>query len=268
MIAEERLEHFVNGTHFRTLVVAAHPDDETLWAGILLADRQAVSLVHVTDGAPRNPYFARQAGCNTREEYAQLRSRELDSALNRLGLSVARRLSFGACDQEAVFETVRLTEALTSELRTFSPDIVLTHAYDGGHPDHDAAAFIARAAIAKSARRCALLEFPGYHAVSATGERTIGFLPRALPSLTRVLTPAESERKNSALACFASQREIIASFPIGTESLRVSGLIDFNAPPHEGPLHYETHGWPLRAENFREEIRRAARILDVPMELG
>ena len=35
-------------------VVVAHPDDETLGCGAQLARLRGVTLVHITDGAPRN----------------------------------------------------------------------------------------------------------------------------------------------------------------------------------------------------------------------
>ena len=59
------------------LVVAAHPDDETIGAGGMLGRMANPYVLHVTDGAPRNPDFARAAGYRSREEYARARRREL-----------------------------------------------------------------------------------------------------------------------------------------------------------------------------------------------
>ena len=41
---------------------------------------------------------------------------------------------------------------------------VITHPYEGGHPDHDACAFAARAAVRHSANKAKLMEFTSYHA--------------------------------------------------------------------------------------------------------
>lgn len=258
----------MGGTEFRTLVVPAHPDDETLWTGIVLADRRLVSFVHLTDGAPRDLYFARRGGCKSREEYARLRSEELRSALLVLGLPDAPRLSLAACDQEAALELTRLTRAISLEIDACGIELVLTHAYDGGHPDHDSAAFVTRAAIACSSKKPVLLEFPGYHASDVTQDLVTGFLPGEAPALTRALTPRETRRKRRALACFESQREVISRLTFDTESLRVAGRIDFGAPPHGGRLHYETHGWPLDGQQFRREVRRAAHALGLDVVLG
>jgi len=129
--------------------IVAHPDDEIAFAGLLLADRgREVHLVHLTDGAPADPWFALRAGCETREAYATLRARELEAALEVMGLAAARRTSLGARDQEAALALVELTRALAWVLEDERPALVLTHAYEGGHPDHDAAAFASRAALA------------------------------------------------------------------------------------------------------------------------
>src|SRR5690606_21067796 len=89
---------------------------------------------------------------------------------------------------------------------------VIAHAYDGGHFDHDAAAFVARAAIALAARRAdppALIDAAGYHAGPAGLE--IGFLARPEDECGAAiaLSLAQCERKARAFVCFASQREVI-----------------------------------------------------------
>jgi LmbE family N-acetylglucosaminyl deacetylase len=41
----------------------------------------------------------------------------------------------------------RLTRDLLRLLWAWRPDVVLTHAYEGRHPDHDAAAFVVQTAV-------------------------------------------------------------------------------------------------------------------------
>jgi LmbE family N-acetylglucosaminyl deacetylase len=253
------------------LVVAAHPDDEVLWAGACLADRRSVTLAHLTDGAPLDPWFARQAGCASRDEYARLRAGELDDALQVLGLSRARRVSLGARDQEAAAELAALATALAREVRAVEPAVVVTHAYDGGHPDHDAAAFVVRAALhaCPSESRPVLLEFAGYH--GARGALEVGFLARpGPPARSRALDRAERERKARALRCYGSQRRVIELLGAGAHDgrFRVAPLEDFASPPHAGPLFYERHGWRIDGRRFRAHAVEAARILGAPTVLS
>src|SRR5690242_14956296 len=89
--------------HFgdRPLVVAAHPDDEAIGAGGLLQRLPGASVVHVTDGAPRDPSFLPEGLAKDRAEYAALRRDEAARALALAGIPADRVRSLGIVDQEA-----------------------------------------------------------------------------------------------------------------------------------------------------------------------
>ena len=137
----------------RALLVVAHPDDETLGAGARLHRFADLHILHLTDGAPRDPRFARRAGLEGAAEYAAVRRRELGAAMAIAGVPEDRLHALGAVDQDAAYELVRLTRAIADFVDMLRPEVVLTHPYEGGHPDHDAAAFVVAAAALEHIRR-------------------------------------------------------------------------------------------------------------------
>jgi LmbE family N-acetylglucosaminyl deacetylase len=250
-------------------MVVAHPDDETLGAGSLLQGLSNFTIVHVTDGAPRDPALRSTPGIDT-EAYAAARRTELAHALTVGGGRPPELHSFGVRDQEVVDHIPVVARALALVISTVRPDVLLTHPYEGGHPDHDAVACAVQAALALVHREGAdvphALEMAYYHA--AGGEPTYG---RFVPLSDRVeyaimLASEVRARKNAMLACFASQSEVLSQFPRDVERYREAGSYDFGLPPHEGRLHYERMGWAVGA-SWRERVRRAAAALALESSL-
>jgi LmbE family N-acetylglucosaminyl deacetylase len=231
---------------YPTLLVAAHPDDETVGAGAQLLRLPQLVLLHLTDGAPRDLKFARQAGCATREEYAELRAGELDAAL-RLGGAQATRIGLGFVDQEAALHLDDIVDTLVATIARERPAALLTHPYEGGHPDHDAAAFAVATAIARSAHQPACFEMAYYN------DRGDGaFLPGGPPDTVVPLDEAGRARKQAMFAAYASQAHVLKRFPVDNERFRPAPRYDFTQPPHAGTLYYERHQWPLDGAKFRE----------------
>jgi len=76
------------------LVVCAHPDDETIGAGIAMSlwGPHRVTLLHLTDGSPRDLNDARMHGFADHDAYLHERRRELYAAVDIVG--IANFLSF------------------------------------------------------------------------------------------------------------------------------------------------------------------------------
>jgi LmbE family N-acetylglucosaminyl deacetylase len=228
----------------RIAVVVAHPDDETIGAGAQLARFRRLTLVHVTDGAPRRGGDAAAAGCASAEEYARLRRCELEAALAAGEIRPERLVAFGYPDQEAVFSAGEIASRLASLFAEAAVEAVLTHAYEGGHPDHDAVACcVARAAPAR------VIEMAGYN-VAGFGV----FL--GAPELELRLDDAAAARKRRMVACFASQARVLAPFPLDCERFRTAPRYDFSRPPHEGTLFYERFGWGVDGAAWRASVAR------------
>jgi LmbE family N-acetylglucosaminyl deacetylase len=246
------------------VIVAAHPDDEILGLGVHLPILESpCAIVHVTDGAPRSGDDARNAGCATWEEYAALRRREFEQALAAAGVSGSIPLCLDCPDQQAVFHIADHAARLAAIFDEFRPSVVFTHAYEGGHPDHDATAAAVHAAMRTMKAPCTLAEFAGYHA-GAAGMECECFLENGTDVSPRPLTRRESRWKRELLNCYASQARVLSQFPLRYEPLRLASQYDFARPPHEGQLYYDRFDWGIHSTEWRELAGRAFRSLGIP----
>ena len=233
--------------------MVAHPDDEVLGCGALLSRLDDVDVVHVTDGAPRSGVDARRHGFDTPADYAGARWREARSALDLAGVPAARHYGFGVADQGAADRLAAIARRLAPFVAR--ADAVLTHAYEGGHPDHDAVCFAAHAVARRAGRP--VVEMPFYHAGPEGWNRQM-FLPA--PVEAEVLTLSETERalKRSMAACHATQGDTLVSFDLDRETFRFAPAYDFAQLPHDGDLLYERHGWNLDRAGWLAAVRAAA----------
>jgi N-acetylglucosamine malate deacetylase 2 len=252
-----------------SMLVFAHPDDEIVAVGARLGRFRSAVFVHVTDGAPRNEQDSRAHGFATPDDYRRRREEELCGALDMAGLASASRIHLRIPDQEASFHLPQLTRTLRQLFLDRRPDVVFTHPYEGGHPDHDACAFAVRRA-GQSMRRNGLsapliVESAFYHA-GPHGIETGCFLPHpeSTSEICCVLACQEKERKKALLACFASQQETLRCFTAEHERFRVAPQYDFHCPPHSGQLFYEHYPWGMTSEQFCELARQADALEEEP----
>ena len=189
------------------LIVAPHPDDETLALGGTIYDHHrlggSAEILAVTDGEAADD----RASPAARRELAARRHAERDAALGRLasgGVAVTR---LGYRDGALADDELSLERALLDELgrarRSHPHCTVLVPWREDPHPDHEATA---RAGIrAAAALGLPHLEVPiwaWYH----RGWRA------ALPSvrLRRLdISPEARCAKRAALRCFVSQLELL-----------------------------------------------------------
>jgi LmbE family N-acetylglucosaminyl deacetylase len=235
----------------KTLVLAAHPDDETIGASLALSRLRNCSVAFLTDGAPRHAQYRSTGESLQRGEYARLRQNEALQALAFVGLQKQNLYQFDCIDQEAIYNIPGLLRRLLSLIRELKPQVVISHAYEGGHPDHDAAALIAQLAAASQPDRAAplLVEMALYHA-HENHLVTQEFLPNAGEGLVCGLSSEEQERKRAMFASYQSQAVVLRSFNRDCERFRPAPAYDFSKPPHDGRLWYECLGW-MMGESWR-----------------
>jgi LmbE family N-acetylglucosaminyl deacetylase len=145
----------------RLLVVAPHPDDETLGCGVLiqhvLTAGGAVHLLLLTDG-DNNPWPQRyierrlRIGEADRQRWGSRRRNEAMHAIVHLGLSTGAIEPLGWRDMDL---TRRLRDdssasvaALQRIISSFGPTLVCFPALEDSHPDHGAAHVLCRLALA------------------------------------------------------------------------------------------------------------------------
>lgn len=142
----------------RVVVVAAHPDDETLGAGGLVATATSrkveVAILVATAGEASHP----GSSSVTARELAMVRSHELVSAVIELGLDPGCLLELGLPDGRLAGACTSLTAAIVSLVGDGRTTLLVAPWRGDGHPDHEAAG----ASAATAARRtgAALAEYP------------------------------------------------------------------------------------------------------------
>lgn len=173
------------------IVVAPHPDDETLGAGGLIhhyAKRQLrVSIISVTDG---------EAACPEVTDLGRRRRAELRAALVTLGACHARIIRLGIPDGRVQGHSTELAQALRAV--TSHDSLIIAPFEQDGHPDHDTAGQVAREIAREQGLTVAAYPIWAWHQ-AAPGV----FSGRRLVSLS--LGAEARAAKQSAIHCYVSQ---------------------------------------------------------------
>jgi LmbE family N-acetylglucosaminyl deacetylase len=173
------------------LVIAPHPDDETLAAGGLIAAHRSrglpVTVVAVTDGEHA---YAANAGL------AALRREEQTRALARLGVPAEKIIRLGLTDSSVAAHEEQLTQNLAS-LVTSGTQIVAPWAKDF-HPDHEACARAAQTVAIDAGVPLISYFFWTWHCGTPT--HIADLMLRKFP-----LSPNQLNAKLEALTCHDSQ---------------------------------------------------------------
>jgi LmbE family N-acetylglucosaminyl deacetylase len=246
--------------HSRYAVIVAHPDDEVIGAGGLISRLKNVTVLHITDGVPGNGYVA-EAGFAQRSEYAKARRTECRSALALANVAEDRIVDLGLVDQQASHYLAELTRKVAAFLQKISPDVVLTHPYEGSHPDHDATAFATHAALRLLQRNGVkpptVFEIALHPGKDGT-QRVLDFLPSdATETTTLILDKKVRDLKRRMFECFITQPDDLHEMALGPERFRRPPPYDFAAAPGAGEANYEKFNCGVTGEEWRLLVRKA-----------
>lgn len=239
------------------LVIAAHPDDEIIGAGNLLVRLRRATIGYATDGGPPG----------TLPLYRHIRRQEARSALRLIPDGKFELLWLPFQDQTTHTHLLELTLVLASLIRKLKPRFVLSHPYEGGHPDHDSAAFAVQHALSYLRQAFNIsepirLEFTSYFRGKDGRRRTGEFLNSSRKAIWgRTLSSNEAALKSKMLGCYSSQRRVLQEFITNREFFRLAPEYDFSASPHSGELFYERFTWAVSPLIWRAQARKASALL-------
>lgn len=193
----------------RPMILAPHPDDESLGCGGLIAEccrrGQAPVVVILTDGAASHPDSRQYPP----ERLRRVRAGEARAAVARLGLA-PEHLLFLDYPDTALPATQAVTARIAALARGQGCTVLLGPWLHDPHCDHEAAAIIARNAA--GAARCRLLSYPVWGWLLPPEQE----LPLDQIIGWRLDIAAHLTAKRSAIAAHASQySDLIGDSPAG-----------------------------------------------------
>ena len=209
----------------RILLLVAHPDDESIGAGILLQRNAAVHVVFCSSGAPNRLSIWRRFGSPW--HYARIREGEARSALELVG---HRTVTFLRCPDGHLYRFLpRIYNRVADILRSWKADLIVTHAFEGGHEDHDVCSFVSSCLSRDTGIQ--VQEMPLYHPHPDSGSLVYQEFPNALGAV-QVCEPTalELENKQKMFEAHKSQRDVLTSFDLSREVFRSQVQYDYLQP--------------------------------------
>ena len=245
--------------------VSAHPGDEVIAMGGSIIDWKNPRFIELSNGSPSDLDRALQAGFECRDEYARARQRDFEKALHQAGFDEDRVISLGYEEGEISENLAAITMSLAGALHETRAEVIVTHAYEGVHPDLDATAFAVQCA-------CALLENDGISAairIEAAGCHEIDgglvigkFLTEHETESATIRLDASKQRlKRAMLDCLATQQDALQNAEINWETFRIAPVYDFTKAPREGILDYERNDSRMTGRRWRRLAAEALRVL-------
>jgi LmbE family N-acetylglucosaminyl deacetylase len=212
------------------VVLVAHPDDESIGCGILLQRIANPGVLLCTDGAPHTARPPYSKVFRSQRWYARKRLMEFRAALKIVGVRQVWTTT-GIQDQTLHLSLGRAAALIERCVVEHRPQAILSHAFESGHPDHDACAVLARWAGLKFS--LPVWEMPLYYRPTPSSSLVYQqFLHSNDNEVALCPTPDELSRKEMMLAQHRSQAAVISAFDNTREVFRPQPPYDFGVNPN------------------------------------
>jgi len=227
----------------RILILAPHPDDETVACGIAAMRTRAagsrIFVLYLTTGVP-------EAGAlwpwQRLGHLARVRRRREEAQLAAAALGLAPAGFRDTPSRQLRLDLDRAVPEIAAAIATCSAEALWVPAFEGGHQDHDAANALAASFVG----RLPVWEFAAYNFSGARVHSNRFAIERG-GEMAIEATAAEAQQKRAALACYASERGNLGYIGVEREACRPLAAHDYGAPPHPGRLFRERFHWvPFR----------------------
>ena len=204
-------------THASALVIAPHPDDETLGCAVsIMRKREAgtpVTVVIVSDGAASDPAPLPPA------ELIVLRKEEARRAVTRLGLRPTDVRFLDVPDTKVGEHIDEVADRLVELINELAPEQLLIPISCEGHPDHDATNVAAREAARRAGFTGQILEYgvwfwthwpwtKGYGAKDQADRRTLRDPLDRIREVRPLIVAAKGYRSRQAHALAAHSSQV------------------------------------------------------------
>jgi LmbE family N-acetylglucosaminyl deacetylase len=204
----------------RVLIIAAHPDDETLGCGGLIAKRRLrgteFRIAFVAEGSSCR--YVDPEGVEAAQAISA-RTRQARTAMAHLGVDQVHfhDLPCGRLDQVPIIEINKIIEA---EIQDFCPDTLLTHSPNDANNDHRIT-FNSTVMATRPGAQNRVARVLSYEVLSSSEWAFNGGFE---PNYLEPLSENELEAKCQALACYETEVRSYP-FPRSREGVRALAMV-------------------------------------------
>jgi len=225
------------GSHI--LLLAPHPDDEVAGccAAILRARAQgsSVSVLYLTTGLPA-PQRLWPWDRPRHPDRVERRRQEARRACAALGAEIACFSAVAARELKNDLGAAR--NLIARQSAACGAGTLWVPAYEGGHPDHDLANFIA----STLRQDLPVWEYSAYNFYGRS-VRSNEFFSRTGREIELKLSDQERRFKKMLLEIYVSERGNLNYVRTEREAFRPLADYDYSRPPHRGTLFYRRFAW-------------------------